>query len=66
MSNKHMEEINGLSDDELTSKAAALKETLWKTRIENFSNQLDDTAKIRKLRREIARVKTLMQLRGLN
>jgi large subunit ribosomal protein L29 len=33
---------------------------LWKARFSNFTNQLDDTAKIRRLRREIARIKTLL------
>ena len=33
---------------------------LWKTRMDNHTNQLDDTAKIRRLRRDIARVKTLL------
>ena len=31
---------------------------LWKARFSNHSNQLDDTDKIRRLRRDIARVKT--------
>ena len=37
-----------------------LARDLWKTRFGNYTNQLDDTAKIRRLRREIARVKTIM------
>ncbi len=31
---------------------------LWKSLFSNHSNQLDDTDKIRRLRRDIARVKT--------
>lgn len=37
-----------------------LRRELWKARFENFTNQLDDTAKIRRTRRHIARVKTLL------
>ncbi len=36
-----------------------LARDLWKTRFGNYTNQLDDTAKIRRLRRDIARVKTI-------
>ena len=36
---------------------------LWKTRVDNFTNQLDDTAKIRRTRRDLARVKTLITQR---
>jgi large subunit ribosomal protein L29 len=37
-----------------------LTRELWKTRFSNFTNQLDDTAKLRRLRRDIARVKTVL------
>ena len=37
-----------------------LERELWKTRFQNFTNQLDDTAKLRRVRRDIARVKTLL------
>ena len=40
-----------------------LEGDLLKTRFANFTNQLDDTAKIRRLRREIARVKTILTRR---
>lgn len=33
---------------------------LWKTRFTNHTNKLDDTAKIRRLRRTIARIKTVI------
>ena len=39
--------------------AQDLTRNLWKARFSNFTNQLDDTAKLRRLRREIARVKTV-------
>jgi large subunit ribosomal protein L29 len=37
-----------------------LARDLWKTRFSNYTNQLDDTAKIGRLRRQIARVKTVL------
>lgn len=39
---------------------AELARDLWKSRFANYTNQLDDTAKIRRLRRQIARVKTII------
>jgi large subunit ribosomal protein L29 len=40
-----------------------LTRELWKTRVDNFTNQLDDTAKIRRTRRDLARVKTVITQR---
>jgi large subunit ribosomal protein L29 len=45
---------------ELQQMERDITRDLWKTRFANFTNQLDDTAKIRRLRREIARIKTLL------
>ncbi len=45
---------------ELQGMEGDLRRELWKTRFSNFTNQLDDTAKLRRLRREIARVKTIL------
>jgi large subunit ribosomal protein L29 len=39
---------------------AELARDLWKARFSNYTNQLDDTAKIGRLRRQIARVKTII------
>jgi large subunit ribosomal protein L29 len=39
---------------------AELARDLWKSRFSNYTNQLDDTAKIGRLRRQIARVKTII------
>lgn len=53
-------EIRELSEAELFSKERELRRELWRARFDNFSNQLDDTAKIKHLRRDIARVKTIL------
>lgn len=37
-----------------------LRRELWQARLDNFTNKLDDTAKLRRLRRDIARVKTVL------
>ena len=52
-------EIRERSAKDLLQLESELARDLWKARFTNFTNQLDDTAKIRRLRREIARVKTI-------
>lgn len=52
LAEKTAEELNELEQN--------LRRELWQTRFENYTNQLDDTAKIRRTRRDIARVKTLL------
>jgi large subunit ribosomal protein L29 len=49
--------------DELVELEKTNARELWKARFSNYSNQLDDTNKIRRLRRDIARIKTLLDQR---
>ena len=53
------EELREQTSGELDEIERDLRRELWKCRFENYTNQLDDTAKIHRLRRDIARVKTL-------
>jgi large subunit ribosomal protein L29 len=57
------DDLRELSDDELREKERDLRRELWETRFQNYTNQLDDTAKIRRTRRDIARVQTLLAQR---
>lgn len=52
-------ELRERSLGDLAQLEEDLVKDLWKARFGNFTNQLDDTAKLRRLRREIARVKTV-------
>lgn len=52
-------EIRELSDEELKNLESDLARKLWKARFDNHTNQLDDTASIAQIRRDIARVKTI-------
>jgi large subunit ribosomal protein L29 len=52
-------ELRERSPGDLAQLEEELNRDLWKARFSNFTNQLDDTAKLRRLRREIARVKTV-------
>jgi large subunit ribosomal protein L29 len=52
-------ELRERSLGDLAQLEEELSRDLWKARFSNFTNQLDDTAKLRRIRREIARVKTV-------
>jgi large subunit ribosomal protein L29 len=53
-------ELRDKPDSELAQLETDTRRDLFKTRFSNFTNQLDDTAKLRRLRREIARIKTVI------
>lgn len=56
-----VKEVRDLSPDELKAKLATLKEELFNLRFQLAVNQLDNPARIREVRRSIARVKTVMR-----
>jgi len=56
-------EVRERTDEELESMHVDLERELWKARFDNFTNQLDDTSRVHKLRRDIARVKTVLSER---
>ncbi|MEY4577694.1 MAG: hypothetical protein RL701_2397 [Pseudomonadota bacterium] len=53
-------ELRERSAGDLKVLEAEIGRDLWKSRFSNFTNQLDDTAKIRRLRRQVARIKTIL------
>ncbi len=59
-----LREIRESSDDELKGRISRLEEELFGARMKRFTNQLDNTMKIRQARREIARVQTILSARA--
>ncbi len=57
------EDIRERSTEELDVLEGDLRRQLWKARFDNHTNQLDDTSSIQKLRRDLARVKTILTQR---
>ena len=51
-------EINKLSNDELKKKTNALKKDLFNFRFRKVNGQLEDTAKVSTIRRDIAKILT--------
>ncbi|VWL84865.1 50S ribosomal protein L29 [Oceanivirga miroungae] len=53
-------DIRSLSVEELTAKEKELKLELFNLKLQKTLGQLQDTAKIRTVRRDIARIKTIL------
>jgi large subunit ribosomal protein L29 len=53
-------ELNEKSVEELAGLEKSVTRELWQARFSNHSNQLDDTDKVRRMRRDVARVKTII------
>ncbi|NLN07093.1 MAG: 50S ribosomal protein L29 [Firmicutes bacterium] len=59
-------ELREYSDVELASKLAELKEELFNLRFQMATGQLDNPMRLRDVRKNIARVKTIQRARELN
>ena len=58
--NKYIEELKAKSVNELSEDLVAAKKELFNLRFQNATNQLDNTARIKDVRRNIARIQTVM------
>ena len=54
-----------LSDAELVSKLADIKQELFNLRFQGATGQLENTARLRTLRRDIARINMLLRAREI-
>ncbi|MCI4445065.1 MAG: 50S ribosomal protein L29 [Candidatus Aminicenantes bacterium] len=54
-------ELRELSADELKQKELELKDQLFKLRFQKSLGQMDNPMKIRNVRRDIARIKTILK-----
>ena len=58
-------ELRNLSEPELSAKSRELRDELFNARVKRATGQLENTAKLRQLRRDVARVETVLtQMRG--
>ena len=56
--NKFVEDLKNKSDVELAQALVDAKKELFNLRFQNATNQLDNTARIKDVRRNIARIQT--------
>jgi large subunit ribosomal protein L29 len=52
-------EVRGLTEDQLEEQLVKLKKEQFNLRFQRASGQLENTARVREIRRDIARVKTI-------
>ena len=57
-------EIRELEADELTEALADAKEELFNLRFQLATNQLDNTSRFKEVKKEIARIRTIMRERA--
>ncbi|MCI9339016.1 MAG: 50S ribosomal protein L29 [Lachnospiraceae bacterium] len=59
-SSKFVEELKNKSVEELGKDLVAAKKELFNLRFQNATNQLDNTARIKEVRKNIARINTVI------
>jgi large subunit ribosomal protein L29 len=59
-----VEKIRELKNEELETRVAELEEEVFRARIQKETGQLDHMGKVRNLRRDLARVKTVLRERS--
>ena len=58
------DELQGKTTEELESELQSLKENLFNQRFRSTLGQQEDTTRIGKIRKDIARVKTVLKVRS--
>ena len=59
-SNTYVEELKAQSAAELNEELVAAKKELFNLRFQNATNQLDNTSRIKEVRKNIARIQTVI------
>ena len=57
---KYVEDLRNKSEAELANELVAAKKELFNLRYQNATNQIDNTARIKEVRKNIARIQTIM------
>ena len=57
-SSKYFEQLKNKSEADLSAELVAAKKELFNLRFQNATNQLDNTARIKEVRKNIARIQT--------
>ena len=58
--NKFVEDLKAKTSAELNEELVAAKKELFNLRFQNATNQLDNTGRIKEVRRNIARIQTVI------
>ena len=63
-STKYRESLRGKSEAELKDERVAAKKELFNLRFQNATNQLENTSRIKDVRKNIARIETMMSMQA--
>ena len=66
MKAKELKDIRGLSVEKLEEKLQELKKDLFMLRMQHATNQLDNPMKIAAVKKDIARIKTIIREKETN
>ena len=66
MKAKELKEIRGLSTEKLEQKLQELKKDLFMLRMQHATNQLDNPMQLANVKKDIARVKTIIREKETN
>ena len=58
--NKYVEDLKAKSAAELSDELVSAKKELFNLRFQNATNQLDNTSRIKEVRKNIARIQTVI------
>ena len=58
--NKYVEELKAKTAAELNEELVAAKKELFNLRFQNATNQLDNTSRIKEVRKNVARIQTVI------
>ena len=62
-SKAYVEDLRSKNVEELNQELVSAKKELFNLRFQNATNQLENTARIREVRKNIARIKTMISAR---
>jgi large subunit ribosomal protein L29 len=65
MPNKAADQVRELADPELETRLGEAKQELFNLRFRNVTGQLDNSARIGQVRREVARIETILRQREI-
>ena len=65
MPNKPAAQIRELGDNELETRLVEAKQELFNLRFQNVTGQLDNSARIGHVRRDVARIETILRQREI-
>ncbi|HVL63918.1 MAG TPA: 50S ribosomal protein L29 [Actinomycetota bacterium] len=65
MPNKAADDIRELADSELESRLSEAKQELFNLRFQLVTGQLDNTARIGQIKKQVARIETILRQREI-